>query len=383
MARSVFLLPVLLACATLTVMAGATIAPGLPGLQAHFADYNNADYLARFILTAPGIAIAVSAPVAGLIADKLGRRVLLQVGVALYVVSGTSGLWLDDLYALLISRLLLGGAVGIVMVCTMALLTDHFQGPARDKAMGVQSSAMAVGGIIFISLGSVLAEVSWRTPFLVYLLPIALLPLIQIYVTKPPPRVQTQEEADEAFPFGFAFLIYGIAFVSMLVFYFVPTQLPFYTLELGADSPASAGFAIVCSQVFSAIASAKYYWLREKIGNRRILLISALLTAAGYLVLSQADSVEIIYLGMPLIGIGLGLNFPNTSTWLMSRVPSTMRGRASGGLSTAVFLGQFLSPVLSQPMVNRAGLHGAFLLATLIMLILIALPVAVVLARRR
>ncbi len=63
--RSPYLLPVLLACASLTVMAGATIAPGLPGLVKHYADYPDADYLARFILTAPGLAIALSASVAG------------------------------------------------------------------------------------------------------------------------------------------------------------------------------------------------------------------------------------------------------------------------------------------------------------------------------
>ncbi len=129
MPRSPFLLPVLLACASLTVMAGATIAPGLPGLLAHFADHPDAEYLTRFIITVPGLAIAITAPIAGLLADRLGRRVLLQIGVALYIVAGSAGLWLDDLNMLLLSRLALGGAVGMIMVCSMALLTDHFQGP--------------------------------------------------------------------------------------------------------------------------------------------------------------------------------------------------------------------------------------------------------------
>ena len=382
MPRSVLLLPILLACASLTVMAGATIAPGLPGLQAHFADQANADYLSRFILTAPGIAIAVSAPVAGLFADKLGRRVLLQVGVALYIVAGTSGFWLDDLYTMLLSRLLLGVAVGIIMVCTTALLTDHFQGAERDKAMGVQSSAMAVGGIVFIAIGSVLAQVSWRSPFLVYFAPVVLLPLIYRYVTKPPASLQVQGGENEKFPIGFACLIYAIGFVFMLLFYFVPTQVPFYIQELGENSPAYAGFAIVCSQIFGAIASAKFFWLRAKLGHRRILLISGLCMASGYLVLSQAQSIEMVYLGMPLIGTGLGFNFPNMSIWLMSRVPSTMRGRASGGLSTAIFLGLFLSPFLSQPMVNRLGQEGAFFMASLIMLVIIVVPVTVALMRK-
>ncbi|MFT5047407.1 MAG: MFS family permease, partial [Porticoccaceae bacterium] len=51
-------------------MAGATIAPGLPGLLAHFSDHPDAEYLTRFILTIPGLAIAISAPLAGYLADK-------------------------------------------------------------------------------------------------------------------------------------------------------------------------------------------------------------------------------------------------------------------------------------------------------------------------
>jgi MFS family permease len=374
-------LPVLLACASLTVMAGATIAPGLPGLLEHFADHPDADYLTRFILTVPGLAIAITAPVAGALADRLGRRVLLQLGVALYIVAGSAGLWLNDLTLLLVSRLLLGVAVGMVMVCSMALLTDHFQGPERDRAMGIQSSAMSAGGIVFISAGSILADLSWRAPFGVYLVPILLFPLIYLYVSKPPPNQAEPGAIDGRFPGAHAALIYALGFVTMLLFYFIPTQLPFFAIELGADSLKYAGFAVVLSQIFSSVASANYQKLRARIGNRQILIASFLMIAVGYLMLSQAGSLVMLYASMPLIGIGLGFNFPNLTIWLMARVPATMRGRASGGLSTAIFLGQFLSPLLSQPLVSRFGLSGAFLGAMVLMIVVIIAPSVIVLVR--
>ena len=382
MQRSTFLLPVLLACSSLTVMAGATIAPGLPGLLVHFADYPNADYLARFILTIPGLAIALVAPVAGIIADKLGRRVLLLAGVALYIVAGSAGLWVDDLIHLLLCRLLLGVAVGMVMVCSMALLTDHFQGPARDRAMGIQSSSMAVGGIVFISAGAVLADVSWRAPFAVYLIPIVLFPLIVLFVSKPPGTDVEPALADGKFPRAHGAMIYLLAFLSMLLFYFIPSQLPFFAIELGAQSMKYAGFAVVLSQVFSAVSSASYQRLRAVLSNRQILLLSFVLLTTGFTMLAFAQSLLMIYVSMPLIGIGLGFNFPNLSIWLMSTIPSTMRGRASGGLTTSVFLGQFLSPLISQPMVNLYGLSTAYLVAAMAMLIMVVLPCLVLLGRR-
>lgn len=374
MTRSAFLLPVLLACASLTVMAGATIAPGLPGLLEHFSDHPDAEYLTRFILTVPGLAIALTAPIAGVMADKLGRRVLLQVGVGLYVVAGSAGLWVDDLMLLLASRLLLGVAVGMVMVCSMALLTDHFQGPERDRAMGIQSSAMAAGGIVFITMGSVLADVSWRAPFAVYLAPVVLFPLIYLFVSKPPPNQAEPGAVDGRFPVHHAALIYGLGFITMTLFYFIPTQLPFLAIELGADSLKYAGFAVVLSQIFASVASANYQWLRTRLSNRAILLASFSCIGVGFLLLSWSSSLVGMFLSMPLIGIGLGFNFPNLTIWLMSKIPSTMRGRASGGLSTAIFLGQFLSPLLSQPLVKLYGLGGAFAAAVVIIVLLVLLP---------
>lgn len=364
-------------------MAGATIAPGLPGLVKHFEAYPNADYLSRFILTAPGLAIALSAAMAGWVADKLGRRVLLQVGVALYIVAGSAGLWLDDLILLLISRFFLGIAVGMIMVCSMALLTDHFQGSERDRAMGIQSSAMAAGGIIFISAGSILADVSWRAPFAVYLLPFALFPLIYWFVSKPPANSEQLEAGNETFPFAHAAMIYALACTSMLTFYFIPTQLPFFALELGAESLKYGGFAIALSQLFAAVASANYQRLRARFTNPQILLISYACMSAGFLALSQADSLFTMYLSMPLIGIGLGFNFPNLTIWLMSRVPSTMRGRASGGMTTSVFVGQFISPLLSQPIVTGHALSTAFIVAATGMIVLVIVPTLIVQLIRR
>lgn len=381
--RSPYLLPVLLACASLTVMAGATIAPGLPGLLEHFSDHPNADYLTRFILTVPGLAIAITSPIAGLLADKFGRRVLLHAGVALYILAGSAGLWLNDLTLLLISRLLLGVAVGMVMVCSMALLTDHFQGAERDRAMGIQSSAMAAGGIVFISAGSVLADISWRAPFIVYLFPIFLFPLIYYFVGKPPASQSEPGAVEGRFPVRHASLVYALGFFTMLIFYFIPTQLPFLAIDLGADSLKYAGFAVVFSQVFASIASANYQRLRTRLGNQQILHFSFACICTGFFILSQSESMIGMFLSMPLIGIGLGFNFPNLTIWLMSRIPATMRGRASGGMSTAIFLGQFTSPFLSQPLVKFFGLSGAFSAAAALMILIVVLPGAVMTWRER
>ena len=55
----------------------------------------------------------------------------------------------------------------------------------------------------------------------------------------------------------------------------------------------------------------------------------------------------------------------------MAKIPSTMRGRASGGMTAAIFLEQFLSPVLSQTVATNFSLGSAFLVAGMMMLVLV------------
>ena len=208
-----------------------------------------------------------------------------------------------------------------------------------------------------------------------------LFPLIYKYVGKPPANQEEPGAVVGHFPARHALYIYSLGFVTMLLFYFIPTQLPFYAIELGAESMKYAGFAVVLSQVFSSVASANYQRLRARLGNRQILLGSFMCMALGFFLLSQAHTLTQLYLSMPFIGLGLGFNFPNLTIWLMARVPATMRGRASGGISTAVFLGQFLSLLLSQPLVNHFGLDGAFLWVMLLMILIVVLPSTILMLR--
>ena len=74
-------------------------------------------------------------------------------------------------------------------------------------------------------------------------------------------------------------------------------------------------------------------------------------------------------IGLIIAGLGFGLLMPNLNVWLSSIIPDTLRGRALGGLTTFFFLGQFLSPVVSQPVTNLFGLGKTYNLAGIALLI--------------
>lgn len=57
---------------------------------------------------------------------------------------------------------------------------------------------------------------------------------------------------------------------------------------------------------------------------------------------------------------------PNANVWATSVAPAVARGRALGGLTAALFLGQFLSPLVVQPLTAASSLSMTFVVVGLI-----------------
>ena len=154
----------LLLASTLTVMAGATIAPSLPQMARVFSNTPNAEFLSKLILTIPALFIAVCSPLAGRIIDRLGRLRLLFMALIIYSIGGVSGYFLNNLYHILVGRALLGIAVAGIMTVAVTLIGDYFEGRSRERFMGIQAASMSFGGMIFVGTGGFLADLlrpSW------------------------------------------------------------------------------------------------------------------------------------------------------------------------------------------------------------------------------
>jgi MFS family permease len=241
----------LLASATLTIMAAAVIAPSLPEMLQVFADVPRADVLVRLVLTVTSLTIGLTAPLAGLVADRVGRTPLLVSSLVLYAAAGAAGFFTTDLVAVLVSRALLGVAVGGVMTAVSALIADSFQGPARARFLGLQSAFASLGGVVFLPLAGVLAGIGWNAPFWIYAVSALIVPFAVLSLREPV-RARSRVTAGDAGTApagrpgsaarGIA-AVYALAFAGTLIFFMAPTQLPF-SLERFAVTPSTTGLVI-------------------------------------------------------------------------------------------------------------------------------------------
>jgi MFS family permease len=368
-------------------MSGATIAPSLPALAAHFADVPNAGLLVRLVLTMPALAIALCAPFAGVVADRIGRRRLLLSANVLFAVAGASGAVLNTLGAILVSRALLGVAVAAITTATMALAADYFSGAARDRFLGQQAAFAGLGGLVFLTAGGLAADLHWRAPFLIYLVSFALLPAIATTIRDVPhgghaAAVEPHDGIERA---GLAItLVLATAVLAMAAFYFLPTQLPFHLQDLGIHEAARAGLAIGFASSSSAVFSLAHGRMRAHLSRPALFALGFAFVGTAYLMLAAARGYGTVMLAMPVVGAGMGTLWPNLMSSAMAAAPPAFRGRVAGALTASIFLGQFVSPLLSQPIVATAGVAAAFRACAAVMVLasLAALLLAWANARR-
>ena len=352
----------LLLVATMTVMAGATIAPALPGIGRAFP---GDPLLVRLALTLPALLTALGSPVAGVLIDRFGRRRLLLASMVLYGVAGLAGGLAQSMPQLLAARALLGLSVGGVMTTAVTLVADYYRGPQRQAVMGRQSAVMSLGGVLFLTAGGALAGLTWRAPFAVYAFAFVLLPLAWRFLDEPDRTAGAAPEAGDAaaVPWPVVALLYGIGFAGMVVFYTVPVHIPFYLESRFGTAPGLVGLAIAAATLAGTVTSARYGAIRARLSAPGVLALSYGLIAAAFVVVGLAPSYGVVVAGLGVLGLGFGLLMPHLNTWLSAAVPAAARGRLLGGLTTAIFLGQFCSPLATQPLVNAVGLGDTFLVA--------------------
>lgn len=363
----------LLLASTLTVMSGATISPSLPAMQAHFSGVENVELWVRLVLTMPALFIVIGSPIAGQLVDTVGRKPLLIGSAVLYGLAGSSGFLLNSLFVILAGRALLGLAVAGVMVSATTLIADYYKGDARANFMGLQAAFMGFGGVLFLSVGGLIADISWRYPFLIYLFAWLLVPAIVVALYEPKvDRAQNKgnQAALSRFPVKLLVLIYSAAMLQQIVFYLIPVQLPFYLEQLSEASATQAGLAIAFSTLFSALASMSYGRLKKRFSFISVLAIAFTLMGLGYVGIGLVNTYWLILLALIPAGLGLGFILPNLNVWAANEVPDNLRGRALGGLTTFMFLGQFLSPIASQPVSSTLGLTATYGLAGVLLVVI-------------
>jgi len=320
-----------------------------------FSNIPGAELLVKLALTLPALFIAFIAPISGIISDKFGRKKILIISLVIYGIGGFSGYILKDLRLILAGRALLGLGLGALFTTASALIGDYFTGNERGKVLSLQGAFVSLGGLLFVGGSGFLAGISWKYPFIVYLVSFLILPAAAI-ILKEPEHYKNDftktENKKRKNPVKLIVFINFSVFISMVFFLMIHTQLPFFLQGLKRNSTSLMGILIVVLNLVGFFTASAYIRIKRKVSYTMIYGLFFVSMGIGFFLMGLRSGNITLFTGIIFCGIAAGLVVPNTSVWLQEISTPESRGRIMGIMTASTFLGQFSSPIIIQPVLN-------------------------------
>jgi EmrB/QacA subfamily drug resistance transporter len=397
-------LALLCAVAFLDFVDASIVNVALPSIRRDldFSVQNLQWVLSGYLLTYGGFML-----LGGRAGDLIGRRRLLVAGIVLFGLASLAGGVAQSDVLLVAARLIQGIGAAIMLPAALSTLTTTFVSPSdRHKALGAWGAIGGLASAMGVFLGGVLSDtLGWRWVFFVNL-PVCLIVLRATLRLIPPDHkakrltnfdlrgallatagmlllvytiVEAPDEGwgatrtvlglvgaaailaafaanellhrDPLFPFSI-FRIRGLGaadatqVIAMAGFYSMFFFITLYMQNVLGYSQIAAGAAYLPATFAVAIAAIVCSTLFIRVGTRPIIVVGALLGAAGVYWLSKipVDGSYLSDLLPPLLimAIGLGAVFVGVTTAAQAGVPADKAGLAAALINTSTWLGSAL-----------------------------------------
>ena len=303
----------------LTSLPGLAVSPILGELSTIFPHATELDI--QMLTSLPSLLIIQFVLLAGKLAEKRDFIRLLRVGLWLFAASGVLYLFSSKMWQLMAVSALLGIGAGLIIPLSTGLISRYFTGEYRVKQFGYSSAITNMTLVVATAVTGYLAEVHWRLPFVVYLLPLISL-VLSAYLKKNTVSV-TVKQASAVIPSMQSAPVisgkYGIHIrhlIQLMLFYGVVTyvvlavtfNLPFL-MEAHHFSSGNSGLMI--SLFFLAIMAPGFMLdnIVKLLGNKT-KLYSLLAVAVGLLLIWISPTEWLIVPGCILVGLGYGIIQP-------------------------------------------------------------------------
>lgn len=303
----------------LTSLPGLAVSPILGELSTIFPHATELDI--QMLTSLPSLLIIPFVLLAGKLAEKRDFIRLLRVGLWLFAASGVLYLFSSRMWQLMAVSALLGIGAGLIIPLSTGLISRYFTGEYRVRQFGYSSAITNMTLVVATAVTGYLAEVHWRLPFAVYLLPLISL-VLSAYLKKDAASVTIKQAVAIIPPIQSTPVIsgkYGIHIrhlVQLMLFYGLVTyvvlavtfNLPFL-MEAHHFSSGNSGLMI--SLFFLAIMAPGFMLdsLVKLLGNKT-KLYSLLAIAIGLLLIWISPTEWLIVPGCILVGLGYGIIQP-------------------------------------------------------------------------
>ncbi len=350
-----------------------------------------------WVLNSYSLVFAVLLVTMGRFADQFGRKRLFMIGMVLFSLGSLLCAIAPTIELLIFFRALQGIGAAALNPVSLAIITTVFPPAKRGGAIAAWGAAAGLAAAVGPVLGGILIEnFDWRWIFYVNL-PFCVVGLFMVYRFVPESRDPNATRAIDVLGFltlsvGMFCLVFAIiegndwgwgsagilglfaaSAFGLIAFFFVETRqaqpildfslfklrsftaanivtfmfsvalqgafliLVLYFITAQGYNELNAAYALIPIPLASFVVSAVSGRFGSKVDPRRLGALGMVLLAAGLLLLSTIDTdatyFDTTWRGI-LIGFGMGLCFTTFPTIVVSDVPRSKLGVASGAFNT-------------------------------------------------
>ena len=328
------------------------------------------------IITVSTLAVAVTAPFTGAVADVLGRKRVIVAAMFVLVVPTLMVAMADSLSALIFWRAVQGLVLPPIFAVTVAYIGDEWPRQEATTAAGIYSSGSSLGGFSGRLVTGLFADlVGWRAGF-VALAGIAFAGAIATIFLLPHERKFVRSEGFLAsgrqmlahFRNGQLLATYGVGFGVLFNFICTFTFVSFHLAAPPYNLSATWLGAIFAVYLVGSVLSPLVGWAVTRFGRRRFTVRVLALWIAG-IALTLAPSLPLIILGLA-ISAGCGLICQAISTGYVTITAKAGRSSAVGLYVTSFYVGGSFGAALGGLAWTIAGWAACVALVVVMLLIM-------------
>lgn len=332
------------------------IMPVMGPLTEQYSNYS-ADAI-RFLQTVPYFLTIIGALVVGRLSNRYGEKNILTIGLLSIGIMGVLPFFTTSYAVVFLSRMLSGFGFGIASPVLTAVIARFIEPARRATYTGMVVVGMGLGTMIENLAGGILAGISIRSFFLIYL--VAVVAAIGDWIILPktePVDSVIQEKRSGRENWNYGLMIWMLCMASFMHTLFINaynTNISLYILENITDSTSVTGMVTALNAAFALMTGLLFGKILNKVG-KLTLPVSILIASLGYLVIMFVPGLAGAYIGSALCGVSLS-SFMACCSFLISITVSQEKvAGASGLFSIFGSAGGFIAPFVLSFLAGMLG----------------------------
>ncbi len=331
--------------------------------------------------TLPGVFLT---PIMGAFIDRIGAKRMLILSLGLYAIAGFTSIFAETFSILLFWRIIQGiGAVSLLPIA-MIIVGNKYGGTRRSGAMGALLGMYNLMAALFPIMGGFLAEISWKAPFLVYLLAIPLA-IMAAKMVPSGPKVpdatsptnnssvsNTEEEGIitqvRKYVLNSAFLYPALlaAFSFFIIIGITNTYVPLYLANELGIGVSMRGIITSIRFATAGVSATAMGYIIGRYNNALLFALTYCFTAGGFFFIVASYGSLISLLPIFLCGLGHGMIVPISHSLVYDRTSKSNQGFIISIYQALLRVAQAAGPFGFGIILGLTSLYNLFVLGTIL-----------------